>query len=211
VRRLLGYQGCEVFINFQVDALNRWLKHPDEAISRHIVEAFGGDECLGIAGGAGDRVENLRMLYQRQLGGIAQFVRYFEMRNRDDRRIYYLFFASNHRLGHVKMKEAMWKVDPQGEFKFSDGTNPDQLLLFENEPTAALAEALSREFKCKGWVCVGSIRRFVEDKTAFLAKHMKVVLKQQEDLGIIAVEQVKTSGEKRRKGSFPDEARVSYG
>ena len=32
------------------------------------------------------------------------------------------------------MKEAMWKVDQSGEFRFSDATNPGQTLLFTLKP-----------------------------------------------------------------------------
>ena len=31
------------------------------------------------------------------------------------------------------MKEAMWKVDPLGEFSFSDATDPNQRILFPNQ------------------------------------------------------------------------------
>ena len=32
------------------------------------------------------------------------------------------------------MNEAMWKVDPKGEFKFSDTTDPNQMVMF-GDPT----------------------------------------------------------------------------
>ena len=59
------------------------------------------------------------------------------------RLVYYLFFASNNSLSHFKMKEAMWKVDPMGDFGFSDSTNPDQALLF-NDPLDRLPCSLYR-------------------------------------------------------------------
>jgi hypothetical protein len=57
--------------------------------------------------------------------------------------IYYLFFASNHPLGHKKMKEAFWKVDNQSGFKFSDRTDPGQPVLFELDPSIDLAKELN--------------------------------------------------------------------
>ena len=111
--------------------MNRWLTHPDEDIRSHIVETFGTEEAIKIAHGTGDRATALKDLYHRQLNKAAKFVRYFEMRDQDGRLVYYLFFASNNPLGHLKMKEAMWKVDPLGDdFTFSDSTNPDQQVLF---------------------------------------------------------------------------------
>ncbi len=104
VERLLKKPRCEVFITFMVDSINRWLEHPNDALVRHMPETFGTPECLEVAKRPGERIVALRELYQRQLRNAARFVRYFEMRDRNDRVIYYLFFASNNPLGHVKMK-----------------------------------------------------------------------------------------------------------
>ena len=79
----------------------------------------------------------LRNLYQRQLEKAAEFVRYFELRDKNSRIVYYLFFATNNALGHLKMKEAMWKVDPLGDFTFSDSTNPNQQILFASPSVVA--------------------------------------------------------------------------
>ena len=112
IQRLLSKNKCEVLVTVMVDSINRWLEHPDENITAHIVETFGTDEAIRIAERKADRVTELKNLYHRQLNKAAKFVRYFEMHDRDGRLVYYLFFASNNSLGHLKMKEAMWKVDP---------------------------------------------------------------------------------------------------
>jgi three-Cys-motif partner protein len=149
IQRLLSQRKCEALITFMVDAINRFLAHPDGAIVKHIVDAFGTDEALKIANAPGDRIERLRCLYQEQLRRVARFVRYFEMRDKEGRTVYYLFFATNSALGHLKMKVAMWQVDPLGDFRFSDATNPDQAVLF-NEPNigdlASSASALIRSY-----------------------------------------------------------------
>ena len=126
IARLLGQPRCEAFITLTIDAINRFLEHPQDSVTRHIVDAFGTEESVCIAREKGDRITNLRTLYQKQLKKVANFVRYFEMRDRKDRTIYYLFFASNNSLGHVKMKDAMWRIDADGEFVFSDATDPLQ-------------------------------------------------------------------------------------
>ncbi len=114
IRRLLAKEKCEVLITFMVDSINRWLKHPDETIRAHITETFGTEEAVKVAFGTGDRAEALKSLYYSQLKKAAKFVRYFEMRDHDNRVVYYLFFASNNPLGHLKMKEAMWESIPWG-------------------------------------------------------------------------------------------------
>jgi len=149
VSQFLKQPACEIFITFMVDAINRWLEHPNPEITQHIEDVFGTKEAVTIASGGGNRVASLRILYQKQLQDVAKFVRYFEMRDSADRIQYYLFFASNNRLGHLKMKEAMWMVNPGGEFQFSDATNPNQLVLLETDSTAALIDTLLNQFKLR--------------------------------------------------------------
>ena len=210
IERLLNRRRSEAFITFMVDAINRFLEHPKDNVVRHIVEAFGTEEAIQIAEGAGNRIVDLRTLYQSQLQRVAKFVRYFEMRDRNNRTQYYLFFATNHELGHLKMKEAMWRVDPNGEFRFSDATNPHQLVLFEADTTSPLVENLRSRFLGKGTVTGQVVRKFVENETAFLKKHMTAALTELESNGGVRVEPTKTDGKRRRSGSYPDEVKMSF-
>lgn len=210
IERLLKHKRCEVFITFMVDAINRFLEHPEDKVVQHIVDAFGGADAVEIAKGSGDRIVKLRELYQSKLAGVAKYVRFFEMRDRQDRPQYYLFFATNNELGHLKMKEAMWKVDADGDFRFSDATNPRQMVLFDADPTKVLAAQVREEFRLKGTVTGFQVRTFVENKTAYLKKHMTVALKQEEEGGHLKVEDLKTDGKKRRANSYPDEARLAW-
>jgi three-Cys-motif partner protein len=88
IQRLLSKNRCEVFISFMVDSINRWLTHPDETIRTHITETFGNHDPFDIAMKAADRVVALKDLYFHQLGKIAAFVRYFELRDENDRVVY---------------------------------------------------------------------------------------------------------------------------
>jgi DNA topoisomerase IA len=108
------------------------------------------------------------------------------------------------------MKEAMWKVDPDGDFRFSDATNPSQMVLFEVDPTKVLAAQVREEFRAKGTVTGFQARIFVENKTAYLKKHMTAALKHVEESGHLKVDEVKTDGKKRRANSYPDEARLTW-
>jgi len=210
IERLLGIEECEVFITFMADSINRFLEHPDDKVVEHIFDAFGTDEAISVAKGGGDRVVKLRQLYQSKLEKVAKYVRYFEMRDRQDRPQYYLFFASNHVRGHLKMKEAMWRVDPKGEFRFSDATNPNQMVLFETDTTSTLIKQMRSAFDKVEVVTCLQLRQFVESETAFLDKHMKAALKQEEARGRIAVEELKTDGKKRRANTFPDGVRLRF-
>jgi three-Cys-motif partner protein len=212
IQRLLSKNKCEVLVTVMVDSINRWLEHPDENIKAHIVETFGTDEAIRIAEGTGDRVTELKHLYHRQLNKAAKFVRYFEMRDRDNRLVYYLFFASNNSIGHLKMKEAMWKVDPMGDFSFSDSTDPSQPLLFNLDPSMApLAADISAKFRGVGQIPVKKVETYVQDHTAYLRKHMGEALKQLEsEPGKLKVAETKTDGQKRRGKTFPNEVLVTF-
>ncbi len=210
VERLLKYPRCEAFVTFMIDAVNRFLEHPEPAITGDIVELFGTDEVIRIARTAGDRTRKLRALYQSQLKRAARFVRYFEMRDHRDRSIYYLFFATNHELGHVRMKDAMWQVDQQGEFRFSDATDPHQAVLFDADPAGALAEDLRRRFAGCSRVAGEQVRKYVEDETAYLKKHMTAALRAEEAAGRLRVEPTKFGGARRKAGTYPDDALMAF-
>lgn len=210
VKRILEKPKCETFITFMINSVNRFLTHPEENLRRHMSEIFGTDECFKVGE---NRFDRLRDLYQRQLENAAEFVRYFEMRNVQNNVVYLLFFATNNRLGHIKMKEAMWSVDPHGDFKFSDRTS-SQPIIFEPNQSEPLWPLMYERFKAKT-VPAGDVRLFVEDKTAFLEKHMKAALLEHEslfppDFSPIKVAPLKADGTKRIKKTFPDSALITF-
>lgn len=209
IKRLLSNDRCEVFISFMVDSINRWIEHPADTIRRHILETFGMDEPP-TAMRAPDRIVALKDLYHHQLSKIAKFVRSFELRDQNDRVVYYLFFASNNSTGHYKMKEAMWKVDPLGDFSFSDATNPNQAILFLHPSLDALQSALIQNFRPFGQLTIGQVEDYVRDATGFLTKHMREVLKQMESGRRVEVAPMKSNGEKRRRNTYPNNASIRF-
>lgn len=212
IQRMLSNPKTEVFINFMADFVNRFLTHPVENVRNRIVELFGTQDALNIAQNSANRIEELRHLYQAQLKTSARFVRYFEMKDGNNRTIYYLFFASNSTLGHEKMKEAFWSVDGTNGFSFSDATvaGAEQMLLFDiNDTPRQLGNCLVAQFRGKT-MTVGEIERFVIDETSFLGKHMRGALDLLEKENGIAVHTVKTDGTRRRGKYFPNEVIVTF-
>ena len=208
IQQLLQNRSTEVFINVMMDSVNRWLEHPTDETRQHIVELFGTPDVLKVAQET-NRIMALRRLYQHQLQQQANYVRYFEMCDENGRTIYYLFFASNHRLGHVKMKEAFFFLYDQAGDRFSDHTNPQQPILFSLDPAKKLSRILQEQY-------AGQTQRtekiiyFVEDKTAFTKSHAKKAMKLLEYDDKITVDPLKTDGSKRRKGTFPDKVVVHF-
>ena len=203
MHRLLGNQRTEVFINIMVNDINRFATHPDATIRDHIKNLLGATESeINNVVSSSDRVLAFRQLYQNKLRQHARFVRFFEMRDYNNNVIYYLFFASNHPLGHAKMKEAFWRIDNQNGFKFSDQTDPNQPVLFEIDPAINLAREIKQHF-------LGAIKlaeeviNYVVDDTAYTESHCKKALVHLESNSEISVEGYKADGSKRIKNKFP--------
>lgn len=211
IESLMQRRRSECLITFMVDSMNRWLK--EELVQKHIVDVFGTDEVLKIADEPGGyRVKALLKLYLEQLSRIAKFCRYFEMRDCDNRVLYYLFFISNNSLGFVKMKEAMWAVDQTGCFRYSDATNPDQEILFTVEHTwlPVLLKQIEDEFQNRKRVSIEKVKAFVDEKTMFLETHMKAAMRSLEDESRIRPYPMKSDGKPRKKRSFPDGVIVDF-
>ncbi len=209
VKTILSFPSCEVLINFMYEEVNRFVSHPDHPAT--FDRLFGTDRWRQVReiGDKTARRELLHDLYVSQLReqAGARYVRSFEMRNDKDVTDYFLFFATNSRKGIQKMKEAMWRVDGSGEFRFSDATNPAQLLLFSPRPDLAkLEQAICARF-AGSEVTVDEIEIFVLAETAFRETHYKRILAALERQGAIAAIDAPA---KRRRGSFRPELRLRF-
>jgi hypothetical protein len=102
------------------------------------------------------------------------------MRNQRNATDYFLYFASNNRLGLSRMKEAMWKVDPGGGYMFSDATDFGQNVLFEHEPDRRALRRLIPSRFAKQRAGAQQIENFVVEDTPFLATHYRKVLSEME-------------------------------
>lgn len=201
VKQILSHRSCEVFVNFMYEEINRFIGHPDQVAN--FDSFFGIDDWKRCVGESEPRTRNrcLQDLYLRQLHTGAAYVRSFEMSNARDVTDYYLFYATSGLLGLKKMKEAMWKADESGEFRFSDATDPNQLVLFEKAPSLpTLQMRIENEFLGKD-VTVGNIEKFVVVETAFRETHYKSILKAMEKAARLKVINADPS---RRAGTFGD-------
>ena len=175
IKEILAQQSCEVLINFMFEEINRFIEHPDQV--ENFDSLFGTDEWRQMSAIVDKKSRRtfLHGLYLRQLrvAAGARYVRSFEMRNDKDVTDYFLFFATNSPKGMAKMKEAMWKVDQSGEFRFSDATNPAQQLLFSPKPDFdALRQAIVGRFAGKD-TTVAAIEYFVLAETSYRETHYK--------------------------------------
>ena len=128
------------------------------------------------------------------------------MRNESGTVDYYLFFASNNLTRLARMKDAMWKVDPMGDFTFSDATDAHQSVLFAHPNFDRLEHQIVDRFKGLR-VGVEQIERFVLAETAFGSSHFKRILKRLEGQGRLSVVVAKPG---RKLGTFPNGTVIAF-
>ena len=170
---ILKHPSCEVLVNFMYEEINRFLSQ--SAQPENFDTFFGTTEWRGcVSGSSLQRNRCLHDLYVRQLHNSAgaTYVRSFEMKNDAGVTDYYLFYATKSLKGVQKMKEAMWKVDPSGEFKFSDATDPNQMVMFGDPPFEILRAQILERFSNRE-VTVQEVEEFVLAETAFRETHYK--------------------------------------
>lgn len=197
---LMKRPSTEVLVNFMFEEINRFLNHPDQ--HDNFDELFAcpdwrqGYKLAGVT-----RKKFIHDLYRDQLhrAAGANYVRSFEMRNARNVSDYFLYFASNNRLGLAKMKEAMWKVDPGGGYSFSDATNFDQAVLFQPEPDRRELRRLIAERFAGRRATVNQVELFALEDTPFHAQHYRKVLAAMEgDAGLTPINPPPT----RRRGTY---------
>lgn len=170
--RLLAFDTCEVLFTFMFDYVNRFIT--EEKVSDHLNNLFGTDEYRHAAGlGGEERKSFLHDLYQRQLQTRCRFtyVKSFEMLGRNGHTGYYLFHGTRSLTGLSRMKDAMWKVDPGGGFRFSDRlAGQDVLFRDDNVDVGPLRTALLQHFAGRV-TTVADINRFVLVDTPYRESH----------------------------------------
>jgi len=171
----------EFLVNFMFEEINRFINHPRQRLNFDaLFECQEWRKAFDMNGF--DRKKFIHGLYREQLrtAAGARYVRSFEMRNRRNTTDYFLYFASNNILGLAKMKEAMWKIAPGGDFTFSDATDFNQAVLFAPEPDRQALMRLIAERFVKRRATVQQVESYVVEETPFLATHYKAVLKKME-------------------------------
>ena len=174
IARILENPRSEVYISFMYEWINRF-KSQDE-FGRNLDDLFGCPDWrrgLDIAGSKRTR-EFYYSLYRSQLKrNGAKFVVNFELYE-GNRHVYTIFFGTQHLDGCDRMKEAIWKADPFGEFRFRGGLL-DQLTLGSGiVDFSPLEQDLCAEFASKGWQKIEDVVDFVKsDATVFHSGQLK--------------------------------------
>ena len=189
IRRILDNPKCEVYVTFMWEPMNRFVSNPGSEAS--LAELFGTDEWREAKELTGDqRNDFLHRLYRRQLkeAGARQVVHFHLFK--DDRLKYSIFFGTGHTKGSDRMKKAIWKVAPFGDFSFRSREQDQLVLLGVAQPNFdPLMDALQDRFCDAGWVTIEKVLEFVRsDETIFHDSQVKMpVLKPMEQAGRLQV------------------------
>ena len=171
IQNILRSETSEVFVNFDVDGIHRMLADPTPQ-NNSILDSLFGDsnwrnEVLTGVGGHLGLYKRIWTAYRSRLANLG--IRYsypFIMRGQNDQVLYYLIFASRHKLGIIKMKEAMQKVDQHGTFSVSDALY-DRRALFELDDPDFYLPAVRNHFESRSGVPINEVEDFILNETQF--------------------------------------------
>lgn len=208
IRRIMANRQCEVYVSFMWEAMNRFVSESE--FETPMDELFGSEkwrEARPLAGS--ERKDFLHGLYRRQLkdAGARQVV-YFHL-FAGNRLKYSIFFGTRHTKGSDRMKKAIWKVAPWGDFTFRGGRQDQMVLLGLDTPDLRpLQRQLQDHYGGQGWVTVHDVLEFVRsDETIYHDTQVKTpVLKPMEQHGLLRAD----DSTRTRKWTYPNGCRIRF-
>lgn len=204
IKLLMQNDKCEVIINFMYEHINRFIGHENKKILEIFDDLFACENWRKIIDvkEPEERNKKLVYLYHKQLQDYAEikYVRSFELK-RGNRPSYYLFFGTNNIKGLEKMKDAMWRVDPSGNYCIVDNYYGKETL-FQPEPDyGQLIKLIQEEFSEK-IINVNELFEWILAETAFRKVGVKQkVLRPMEENNKLKV--IKSS--RLRSYTYPDD------
>ena len=184
---LLAYRQTEIFVNFMVNPIQRFIERDGQENAMRSL--FGMDVHEVLAGSGENRIEHLLQVYARQLQERVNFtyVQSFAMINKTGNIIYYLLHGTRHLAGVKLMKAAMWKIDPGGDFTFSDKLANENVLFTLEPDLRPLQENLLTHYAGQR-VLIDEIEDYTVVYTPYRETHVRNVLKPLERDGVIVRE-----------------------
>lgn len=146
VAELVSYPMCELFIYFDFNSVNRFATAG--IVDAHFDQFFGTSDYRNAPSTGRARHDFLHDLYERQLRTAANFahIRSFAMVNDSGHVGNYMFFCTRNLQAFDRMKSAMWKIDPTGEYRFADRLAGQEILFDDESATGPLRDYLLRHY-----------------------------------------------------------------
>ena len=208
IERIMQSPSCEVYISFMWEHINRFKEHPDfESSLDSLYGCKHWRDGLSIT----DELDQKKFFYNRYASQLrragAQYVLHFELY--DNKRLKYaIFFGTQNLQGCNKMKIAIWKVAPRGDFRFRGVRNNQLEIGIDDIDIEPLKKILKTKYKDKGWIPIKEIIEFMmSDETDYCLNHLKTkTLCPMEDDGEIEI--AKQSRGKKR--SYPNGSMIKF-
>ncbi|MFH1158006.1 MAG: three-Cys-motif partner protein TcmP [Pseudomonadota bacterium] len=215
LKPLMHNESSELFINFMCGFMNRFKEHKDEKVIQKIKEMVGSDDLTAIIN-ANDPIDKLCEVYETKLKSLGEYTFKVSMRDEGNVRDNTFFFCGRQLLGFQKIKEAMWKIDPEHGNSFSahgelKKSAPQKDFFDEPEPqTSKLSSLLIQHYAGEKDVPIEDIFRWVTEETAFLPTHARMELENLCERGQITYRDPSNIGRKRRRNTWADGWLISF-
>ncbi len=213
-RQLMHNENSEIFLNLMCGFMNRFKEHEDDKVTAKIKAILNLDDLAPIIA-APDAIDEVCDTFERSLKGIGKFTLKFMMRDEMNIRDNAFFFCGRNSKGFEKIKEAMWRVDPENGNSFSvhrEAREEAHILLFEKSAqTSRLSALLADQFRGKVNIPVSDIFAWVIESTdVFLPTHARKELELLFARGKITFTDPSGSTRKRAKNAWPERLLVTF-
>ena len=201
IRRILQTPKAEIYLTFMYDTVNRF--GTAQQYGDSLTELFGSDrwkDCVGIPDDDA-RMSCFVDLYKSELRKSgAKHLLHFTVDKADRPNYYVIIYATKSLKGSDEMKKAIWKVAPQGDFRFVGGTQ-DQISFGNNlVDFTELQSQLVNQFDSGRWWSIDDIEDFVKsDQSQFHSGHLR-------SNALVPMEQARVIEVRRSEGGggFPE-------
>lgn len=202
VAEILSHPKCEVLLNLDSDGIGRVITAQQFEKNQANLDTLFGDQSwktLDPSRPMARLAADVLALYKRRLRSLpdVEYIFAFAMNSREGQLNYHLVFASQHRLGLEKMKEAMKAVDKTGSYSFCDDSFGQTTLFDFNAPAdwaTQMQSALSGS-----WRPYSDFQKYALNETPFV--NPKAMLQHLKGIGKV---QVQWAGPPARTG-FPEQ------
>lgn len=202
---------CEIFFTFMAPSVARFTRMQNERHFETLNSLFGSDAWKKCDDKDGrQKIRCLVEAYSEQLSKGVNYVKIFEMQDKNHYPEYSLVFATNHIKGLEVMKDAMSKVARDFSFSFSDARHPNQRSLFPSDeedgwqPDAA--KIVHGHFRGQEAV-IQEVKEYVIAKTKYRFK--AGILNALED-SVPPKIMVSHPEKKRRRHTYPDGSLITF-
>jgi three-Cys-motif partner protein len=199
LKRLTDFPKGELLVYFAHETVLRFCGAGN--IDQALTDLFGTEEYKDAALLSGSqRSQYIHDLYKRQLHDVCNFpyIQSFAMYDLRNKRLYDLYYCTREPIGLDRMKQAMWKVAPSGDFLFQDRFADQDVIFGLDVDTAPLQQHLLDHFRGQA-VTIEAIVDHVIAATPYASNHVK-----RATLAVMQREGAISSPNQKRKSSFPD-------